>query len=56
MSFYFVCVVIPSRNELYSFWSVNIHALDDFLQLALASIDDDAAIWTLEVAMQQSGL
>ena len=28
---------------------MNIHVLDDFLQLALASIDDDAAIWTLEV-------
>ena len=51
-----LCRYPSSRNELYSFWSVNIHVLDDFLQLALASIDDDAAIWTLEVAMQQTNL
>ena len=51
-----LCRYPSSCNELYSFWSVNIHVLDDFLQLALASIDDDAAIWTLEVAMQQTNL
>ena len=45
-----LCRYPSSRNELYSLWSVKIHVLDDFLHLALASIDDDAAIKFASVA------